>query len=150
MGVLENVYQIVRADAAAANARADEATAQRALIQHVCDQIAEFEKRFDAHVARLAEAEDRRRADEQAAHEFEEEPLTLPPGFNEYQALQAKIGSDETHQPSGELHAIAPKEEPSSDNVGDLPEELQDPEEPVPEPKGQVYPQPTAIQLNEE
>jgi hypothetical protein len=41
----------------------------------------------------------------------------------------SKIG-DETPAPSGELHDIAAKEEPSledSDNVGDLPKELEDP-----------------------
>ena len=87
---------------------------------------------------------------------------------------------DETHHPSGELHSIDPKEEelPSpplevedaggvplsyppvplsyvkggpKDQAGDLPEELeQGLPEPVPEPKGSVYPQPISISLNEE
>jgi hypothetical protein len=88
-------------------------------------------------INRLADAlEERQRADEEATRHqrrFEEEPLELPPG--------------------GELHAVAPKEEPSlegSDNVGDLPKELEDPPDPVPEPRGAVYPQPVAISLNKE
>jgi hypothetical protein len=182
MGALSSVYDIVRTDAAAQAARADEAEARNALIQHVCDKIAEFEKRFDALAARLAAAEDKRRADEAAAREFEEEPLTLPPDIRELSPPKA-IG-DDTPAPSGELHAIAAKEEPSSelpepaleiggddmggvpmsyrnvpmsyvrgaskDQAGDLPEELEDPPEPVPEPRGSVYPQPVAIQLNKE
>ena len=73
-GGMQSVYDTIRADAAAETARADAAQAQRALIQHVCDQIAKFEKRFDALEARLAEAEDKRRADETAARAFDEEP----------------------------------------------------------------------------
>jgi len=56
---IQDVYRTIRDDASAAAARADEAQAQRTLIQHVLDQITEFERRFDAHVARLAEAEDK-------------------------------------------------------------------------------------------
>jgi hypothetical protein len=36
------------------------------------------------------------------------------------------------------------------DATGDLPEEVEQPTDPVPEPKGRVYPQPVAISLNEE
>ena len=43
MGALAQVYDVVRNDAAA---RADEDAARASLIQHVCDKIAEFEKRF--------------------------------------------------------------------------------------------------------
>jgi hypothetical protein len=151
---LHNVYLTVRNDASEASARADEAQAQRTLIQHVCDQIAEFEKRFDAHVARLAEAEDKRRADEraeQAAREFEEEPLTLPPDLAARQtsAPPTKIG-DETTPPGGELHAVPAKEEPEpdlevEDNEGDLPPEIAPLPDPPPESKGKVYPPPTAL-----
>jgi hypothetical protein len=94
---------------------------------------------------------------------LQEEPLTLPPDIHEYQTRTppAKIG-DETHQPGGELHAVAPKEEepPSElpeppletecEELGDLPEELRDLPDPVPEPKGSVYPQPVSISLNKE
>ena len=97
--------------------------------------------------------EEKRRADEQAQREFEEEPLELPPDISEYQASTppAEIG-DDTHQPGGELHAVAPKSElpeppleTEGDEVGDLPKELEDPPDPVPEPKGKVYPPPTAL-----
>ena len=60
---------------------------------------------------------------------------------------------DETHQPGGDLHTLAAKSEepepPLDDNLGDLPEELAEPPDSVPEPKGSVYPEPTAISLNE-
>ena len=67
-----------------------------------------------------------------------------------YDITPSKIG-DDTPPPGGELHAVAPKEEPSledSDNVGDLPKELEDPPDPAPEPRGSVYPQPISISLN--
>src|SRR5437016_4604597 len=75
MGALADVYSIVRADAAAAFARADDSQAQRTLIQHVLDQITGFEKRFDAHVARLAEDEDRARADKARKAKLDEEEI---------------------------------------------------------------------------
>jgi hypothetical protein len=136
MGALAQVYDIVRNDAADRAARADADAARSTLIQHVCDKIAEFEKRFDALTARLATAEDKRRADEQAAREFEE-PIEEPPGT-----------SDDTPASSGELHALPPSEkpEPSLEVGGDEVEfELPEPQDPT----GTVVPQPTAIQLNE-
>ena len=149
---IKNVYQAIRDDATAQAARADEAEARTALIRHVCDKIADFEKRFDALEARLAEAEDRRRADETHKAAFDEEPLTLPPDILEFQTRTppSEIG-DDTPPPGGELHAVAAKEEPSledSDNVGDLPKELEEPVDPVPEPRGSVYPQPISVSLN--
>ena len=150
MGALSSVYDAVRADAVAAASRADEAEARDALVQHLCDKITDFEKRFDALEDRLAAAEDARRADEQAAREFEEEPLTEPPDIHEFQNIHpaSSIAADETHHPSGDLHTVDPKEE--DDNIGDLPPGLEDPPDPVPEPKGSVYPQPVAISLNKE
>ena len=157
-GGMQSVYDAIRTDAAAQAARADEAEARTALIRHVCDKIADFEKRFDALEARLAATEERRRADEVRKAKFDEEPLVLPPDISAKQVLAppAEIG-DDTPPPGGELHAIAAKEEPSladskdrDDNVGDLPKELEDPPDPVPEPRGSVYPQPTAISLNKE
>jgi hypothetical protein len=142
MGALQSVYDIVRTDSAAAAARADEAQVREQLIQHVCDKIAEFEERFDALTARLAEAEDKRRAAADAAREQEEEePLELPPDFLD------------THAPSGELHSLPAKEEEPAledDNIGDLPEPLIDPPDPGPGPSGSVFPQPIAISLNED
>jgi hypothetical protein len=105
----------------------DATEARTALIQHLCEKVDEFERRFSDHVARLAEAEDKRRADETtAAREFEEEPLALPPG----DPPDPSLLEDAASAPSGELHIVAPKEEPSvedTDNVGDLPKELEDP-----------------------
>jgi hypothetical protein len=163
-GGIQSVYDAVRSDASAAAARADADEARTALIQHVCDKIAEFEKRFDALVARVQAAEDARRAAADAAREFEEEPLELPPDFDRPQDLPPAPIGDATPPPGGELHTVAPKEDPSEppepplevvadpkdhdDNIGDLPEELIDLPEPEPEPKGSVYPQPTAISLN--
>jgi hypothetical protein len=149
MGALQNVYDMVRADSAAQTARADATEARNALIQHLCEKVDEFQRRFDDLEARFAEAEDKRRADETAAREFEEEPLALPPG----DPPDPSLLEDAASAPSGELHIVAPKEEPSvedTDNVGDLPKELEDPPDPVPEPRGSVYPQPTAISLNKE
>jgi hypothetical protein len=153
---MHQLYQLVRNDAADAATRADEAQAREALVQHLCDQVAEMQERIN----RLADAlEERQRADAEAARHqrrFDKEPITLPPDIAEKQAASppAKIG-DDTHQPGGELHAIAAKEEPSGgdpldDNVGDLPKELEESPDPVPEPRGSVYPQPTAISLNKE
>jgi hypothetical protein len=156
-----NVYDTIRSDAASQAARADAEQAREALITHVCDQITELSRRFDDLEARLNEAEDKRRSDAQAAREAEaEDPLDLPPDLAEYQAAEppAPIG-DEAPAPGGELHAVAAKEPdpdlPSvvgddDDNIGDLPEELEDPPDPVPEPSGSVHPQPTAISLNKE
>lgn len=151
MGALAQVADAVKNDAAELRARADEATALKALVHHVCDSVAGLEKRIN----RLADAlEARQRADEEAAErqrKLDEEPIELPPDLDRPQDLPpAPIGEDETHQPGGELHAIAPKEAPPDDNVGDLPKELAEPPEPVPEPRGSVFPQPTSISLNKE
>jgi hypothetical protein len=157
MGALDSVYQTVRSDASAQVARADEAAAQHTLIQHVLDQITQFEKRFDAHVARLAEAEDKRRADAARKAAFDEEPLTLPPGDPPASGTP----------PGGELHTLAPKEEPDLEveddasrqgsDQGDLPEELKKGVAPAPAtypnfelPKPPVVSQPVAISLNKE
>ena len=86
-------------DFAAVAARADEAEARNQLVQHLCAMVDDFQRRFDAHVARLAAAEEKRRADEVAAREFEEEPIEEPPG------------TDDTHVPGGELHDLPAKEE---------------------------------------
>ena len=117
MGALTQVHAIVRDDAAAVAARADAEEARTALIQHLCDKVDEFERRFADHEARLAKAEEQHRADEQAAREFEE-PIEEPPGT-----------SDDTPSPSGELHALPPSEkpEPVEDQA-----EFPDPELPKP------------------
>jgi hypothetical protein len=156
-GALEAVhqlYQLVRNDAAEAAARADEAEARKSLVKHLCDQVVAMQERIN----RLADAlEARERADAEAAGKrarFDQDQITLPPDILEHQTLSppTPIESDETQVPGGELHSIAAKEEPSlqdADNIGDLPKELVDLPDPVPEPSGSVYPQPVSISLNE-
>ena len=154
LAAMHQLYQLVRNDAADAATRADEAQAREALVHHLCDQVAEMQERIN----RLADAlEERQRVDEEASRAaeerrrvLEEDPLEDPPDLLEYQARNppSEIG-DDSPVPSGELHAIAPKSE-DDDNIGDLPKELEDPPDPVPEPRGSVYPQPTAISLNQE
>src|SRR5262249_51303790 len=122
-----HLFESIRADAAAEAARADAEQARSALTAHLCDQITELSRSFDNLEARLNEAEDKRRSDEQAQRKFEEEPLTLPPDIAEYQASTppAEIG-DDTPATSGELHALGPSKEPEpdleveGDAVGDL------------------------------
>jgi hypothetical protein len=151
-GGIQSVYDAVRADAAAQVARADATEALGTLVKHVCDKISEFERRFDAHVARLAEAEAKRRADENAAREFEEEPLSLPPG--DPPGADPVVAADQpTDDPPGISKDPGELPEPSlelEDSLGDLPEKLRDLPDPVEPPKGKVYPQPIAISLNKE
>jgi hypothetical protein len=125
MGMFQNVYDAVRADSTALAARADEAEARNALIEHLCTKVAEFEQRFNDHEARLAEAEDKRRADEAREAEFNEEPLALPPEPDDPTA-QDNIN---THEPSGDLHTLTAKEEPPEPLAEDqeLPSELPEP-----------------------
>jgi len=157
LAAFHRLYEMVRNDAAEASARADEAKAREALVAHLCDQVAAMQERIN----RFADAhEARQRQDAEAArhqHRLDEEPIELPPDLQEYQASEppAKIG-DDTHQPGGELHQVAAKDEPSEepedpdfevedDNIGDLPNELAEPPDPVPEPKGKLIPPPTAL-----
>jgi hypothetical protein len=162
MGALAQVAAIVRNDAAELEQKSIALDAKRHQVLRTVNRLLSFMSRVDALSARVEELEAKRRADEAAEREFEEEPITLPPDIAEQQMLAPpeKIG-DETSALSGELHAVAPNEEapPSDfpeppheieDAEGDLPNELVEAPEPVPEPKGRVYPQPTAISLNTE
>jgi len=152
LAAFHRLYELVRNDAADASARADEAKARETLVAHLCDQVSAMQERIN----RLADSlEERQRSDEAAARHqrrLDEEPITLPPDISAKQTLAppSVVGDDETHHPGGELHSVDPKEEPSledADNIGDLPKELEigEPSEPVPEPKGSVLPQPTAL-----
>src|SRR6516225_10785385 len=154
---IQSVLQTVRNDAAELEEKTVELDAKKHAVLSTVNRLLRFMSRVDALTSRVEAFEAKRRADEAQQREFEEEP-TLPPDIHEYQTRTppAEIG-DETHTPGGELHAVAPKEEPDladpkdhEDNIGDLPREIEDPPEPVPEPRGQVYPQPTAISLNKE
>jgi len=167
LAAMHQLYQLVRNDAADASARADEAKAREALVAHLCDQVAAMQERIN----RLADQlEERQRADAETARQeaerrrqLEEDPLEDPPDIAEFQALNppAEIG-DDTHQPGGELHSVAAKEDPDlevedDDDQGDLPEELSKNVSPAPStypnfelPKPSVVSQPVSISLNKE
>ena len=82
--------------------------------------INNLHKRMDAHAARMEAFELKRRADEEeqeaAAREFGE-PIELPPDPDDPSDLTAQ--EDETHQPGGDLHTLAPKEEEPSEVLGE-------------------------------
>jgi hypothetical protein len=164
MGALADVYAMVRADAAAATARADEAKARTALIRDLCTKVDAAHTRLDNLVAELAAEREARRADAARQAKLDEEELTLPPDLQDFQARNpSKEVGDDTHQPGGELHSLDPKEEEpeledpdleledsavasaDDDNIGDLPKELAQEPDPVPEPKGKYLPPPTAL-----
>ena len=133
MGMFQNVYDAIRSDSAALAARADESEARNALIEHLCAKVGEFEQRFNDHEARLAAAEENRRADQAREAEFNEEPLALPPEPADPTAQD----NTNTHEPSGDLHTLAAKEEPPEPLAEDeeLPSELpQQAEFAIPEP----------------
>src|SRR5215471_13055162 len=176
MGALAQVAAIVRSDAAALEEKTAALDAKKSAVLGTVNRLLKFMSRVDALTSRVEALEAKRRADEEQRREFEEEP-ELPPDFDRPQDLPpTPIREDETHQPAGELHDIAAKEEEPSelpappleteadkvplsygnvptsyvrggpkDQAGDLPKELEDPPDPVPEPKGKVYPPPTAL-----
>jgi hypothetical protein len=141
-GILD-VYRTIRADATAQTERADADKARTALIHDLCAKVDAAHTRLDNLVAELAAEREARRADEARQKKFDEEPIELPPDLHDYQAKEppAKVGNDGSKEPEPNLEL--------EDNVGDLPKEIEDPPDPVPEPKGQVYPQPIAVSLNE-
>ena len=161
MGYLAQIYEMVRNDAAELEQKTAALDAKKSAVLSTVNRLLRFMSRVDALTSRVEALEAKRKADEAVQRKLDEEPIELPPDIFEKQTLAppAEIG-DDTHQPGGELHAVAPKDEPQSelpeppletedaDNVGDLPKELEDPPDPVPEPRGRVYPQPTAISLN--
>src|SRR6516164_6286754 len=116
MGALAQVAAIVRNDAAELEKKVVALDAKRHAVLNTVNRLLRIMSRVDALASRVEALEAKHRADEQAAREFAEEPLTLPPDIHEYQASTppAEFG-DETHQPGGELHSVAAKEEPSSE-----------------------------------
>src|SRR6516162_7853306 len=87
LAAFHHLYELVRNDAADASARADEAQAREALVQHLCDQVAAMQARIN----KLAdELEERQRADAEVARQeaerrraLEEDPLEDPPDIAE-------------------------------------------------------------------
>ena len=181
MGALAQVAAIVRTDAAELEKKTVAFDAKKSAVLKTVNRLLSFMSRVDALTTRVEALEAKRKADEVAQRKLDEEEIELPPDIAEYQTRTppSKVG-DDTHQPGGELHSIAAKEEEQlpeppletesnaggvplsygnvtyikgapKDQAGNLPEELeQGLPEPVPEPKGSVYPQPIAISLNEE
>ena len=152
------MLQTVRDDAAELEKKTAALDAKKSAVLSTVNRLLRFMSRVDALTSRVEALKAKRKADEAVQRKLDEEPIELPPDISEKQTLAppAEIG-DDTHQPGGELHAVAPKSElpepplePEGAEVGDLPKELEDPPDPVPEPRGSVYPQPTAISLNEE
>jgi hypothetical protein len=82
------------------------------------ERINRLEDALEARHKADAEREER----EEQERQFDEEPLSLPPGMertteNPADAVMNKVSAreiiarDETHTPGGELHALPPKEE---------------------------------------
>jgi len=145
MGALAQVAAIVRNDAAELEQKTIAFDAKKASVLRTVNKLLSFMSRVDALTSRVEALEAKRRADEEEQRQFEE-PIDLPPDIAECQASSPprKI-EDEAPPPSGELHALPPSEEPApspelEDEVGDLPEELAEPPDPVPAPSGRVYP----------
>lgn len=155
MGALAQVAAIVRNDAAELQGKTVAFDAKKASVLRTVNKLLSFMSRVDALTSRVETLEAKRRADEEEQRQFEE-PIELPPDIAECQTLSPpRQIEDATPAPSGELHALPPSEEPApspelEDEVGDLLKELEDPPDPVPEPKGKVFPQPISISLNEE
>jgi len=177
MGALTQVAAIVKNDAAELEKEAAALDAKKSAVLGTVNRLLKFMSRVDQLTTRVEALEAKHKADEAVQRKLDEEPIELPPDFDRPQDLPpAKIGDDETHTPSGELHSLPPKDEelpeppleteadkvplsygkvPMSyvkgaprDAAGDLPEELeQGLPEPL-EPKGSVYPQPVSISLN--
>src|SRR5215831_6192955 len=115
MGYLAQIYKMVRNDAAELEKKTAALDAKKSAVLSTVNRLLRFMSRVDALTSRVEALEEKRKADEAEQRKFEEEPLTLPPDIAEYQASAppAEIG-DETHQ-QGELHTIAPKDEPLSE-----------------------------------
>ena len=126
MGALAQVYDIVRADAAEAVARADAMEARKALVQRLCDQVVELQARINT----LADAlEARHRADVEARErqqELDEEPIEEPPGTS----ADAPAGRHNT----GDLHDLPAPEDPTRTELEEADQEFELPEDKLPEP----------------
>ena len=157
-GGMQSVLQTIRDDAAEFEKKTVELDAKKSAVLNTVNRLLRFMSRVDALTSRVEALEAK-------------QPIELPPDIAEYQTRTppSEVG-DDTHQPGGELHSIAAKEEEQlpeppletepdaggvplsygKDQAADLPEELdQGLPEPPPEPRGSVYPQPVSISLNE-
>jgi hypothetical protein len=112
MGALTQVAAIVQNDAAELEKKAVALDAKKHAVLNTVNKLLNFMSRVDALTSRVEALEAKRKTDEAVQRKLDEEPLELPPDFDRPQDLPpSKIGDDETHQPGGELHSIAAKEE---------------------------------------
>jgi len=125
MGYLAQVYEMVRNDAAALEEKTAALDAKKSAILGTVNRLLKFMSRVDALTSRIETLEAKHKADEAAQREFEEE-LELPPDFDRPQDLPPTPIGDETHQPGGELHSLAAKEE--EEEPSELPEPPQETE----------------------
>jgi hypothetical protein len=116
MGALAQVAAIVRTDAAELEKKTAALDAKKSAVLSTVNRLLRFMSRVDALTSRVEALEAKCKADEAAQRKLDEEPIELPPDISEKQTLAppAEIG-DDTHQPGGELHAVAAKEEPPSE-----------------------------------
>jgi hypothetical protein len=118
----QSVLQTIRDDAAELEKKTIAFDAKKSAVLSTVNKLLKFMSRVDQLTTRVEELEAKRKADEAEQRELEEEPLELPPDFDRPQDLPpSKIGDDETHQPSGELHSIAAKTE-EEEEPSELPE----------------------------
>ena len=139
MGALHNVYDVVRADAAATAARAEEIQNRDENIKQLAQRLLEG---MDTLATRVDALEAAHRLDvEQAARQarFDEEPLTLPP-----QVVETDVPKDDDqHTPGGELYDLPATEDPELEVEDQV--EFEEPELPKPP---QIE-QPTSITFDE-
>jgi len=120
MGALAQVAAIVRNDAAKLEQKAVALDAKKHAVLSTVNRLLRFMSRVDALTSRVEALEAKRKADEAVQRKLDEEEIELPPDIAEYQTRTppSEVGgdtsrqrSDETHQPGGELHTVAAKEE---------------------------------------
>jgi hypothetical protein len=118
----QSVLQTIRDDAAELEQKTVELDAKKSAVLNTVNKLLKFMSKVDALTSRVEAFEAKRKADEAEQREFEEEP-ELPPDLDRPQDLPpSKIGDDETHTPSGELHSIAPKTKEEEAPSSELPE----------------------------
>ena len=112
MGALAQVAAIVRTDAAELEKKTAALDAKKSAVLSTVNRLLRFMSRVDALTSRVEALEAKCKADEAAQRKLDEEPIELPPDIAEYQTHTppSEVG-DDTHQPGGELHSIAAKEE---------------------------------------
>jgi hypothetical protein len=126
MGYLAQVYEMVRNDAAALEEKTAALDAKKSAVLSTVNRLLRFMSRVDALTSRVEALEAKHKADEATQCKLDEEPIELPPDIAEYQTRTppAEIG-DETHQPGGELHTVAAKEEKPSSELPEPPLETE-------------------------